>query len=457
MLKTGLAARPEDRHASIAVVIEALEELLDRPQRRRRKYVLGGLGLLALAGFIAAGLGYRAAHPDCPLADEVALLDASTDWDAFATRSSVKTAERFRARLAAMQTMAERSCVRDDDAGHQHVEGLLASLRSLLDPADEDWAEHIGDFELDFVTRATVPMSRKGYSALNDEIRPHEATWDLPSLIAACDAITRKSWSAADRAGLLIPCARARSIGGDYDAAIADFKQARRAAVKVGDGQRQLRAVLGAAKTTIMRKQEYERGEELLDQAGDLLVALDVGLWDVRRADYRELEALLAAHEQRLGDAVALQLRVVGRQLLFGIDEERVPALVNLANHFDRGEHPRAAELAYRSALRFDPRDPELTYNLGRLLLNEGRYAEAREWLDQTLALPNHDLHLTTTTCLLLLDIEGDDRQQLSRTRDRLVEMLDDPQIPRTPQQEQESRAVVADANARLAKLGPQN
>ncbi len=459
VLKTGLAPRPEERHASIAVVVEALEELLDRPQRRRQRRVLGGLGLLALAGLIAAGLGYRAAHPHCPLADEVAELDATADWAAVAEGSSVATAEHFRDRIAAMETMAERSCLVGDVAGRQHVEGLLASLRSLLDSVDEEanegWDDRVRAFEIDFVTRATVPMSDEGYEALSTRIAPHEASWDLPSLIDACDGIALESRSEADRAGLLLPCGRARSILGDYDAAIADFKQARRATEVVGDDQRRLRAVLGAAKTTIMREQEYERGAELLEQAGDLLVALDVGLWDVRRAEYRELASLLAAHEEQLGEAIALQLRVVGRQLLFGTNEERVPALVNLANHFDRCEQPWPAELAYRLALYFDPNDPELTYNLGRLLLTQTRDAEARKWLDQTLVLPNHDLHLITTACLLILDVSGDDRQQISSRRARLVEMLSDPQTPRTPQQAQQSWAVVDLADARLDELGP--
>ncbi|WP_181234565.1 serine/threonine-protein kinase [Enhygromyxa salina] len=461
-LLVGLSARPEQRHASVAELLAAIEELLERPARRRRRRRRVAGGLIVSTGLVAVILGYRAKYPDCPLADEVATLAASTDWDAVASRTSRRTADRLQSRLTSMRADAARSCVIGDEASRQHVNSLLGSLRTLLDAAADEptpqWAERVAMFELDFVSKATVPMSDSGYKRLLDEVKPLDDAWRVDELIAKCEEIERVSWeSPADRAAFLLICGRARSVKGDWSLAMANYRQARLNAESIADRQRRLRANLEAARTVIMRQQEYERGEELLAQARDLLSALKVGVYDPRRAEYDEIAGVLARAQDRPDEALTLTRRAVRRQLLVGTNNQRVPALTNLANLRGARAEPVRAELAFRLALYLGPNDPEAAYNLARFLSNEDHdLDEARALLETVLASDEHDLRLIATTCLLGLQNESDDRAAVAGEVAKLIALLRDPQIPRTPEHEVESWMTVALTLASLGDDGPE-
>ena len=449
-LRTGLSPRPGDRHETMAQLVAAIQEVLERPKRRRRRLTWSLLGLAALGGIVGTAIGYEAANPDCPLADEVGQLEREADWSRFDATAS----RGVQRRLAQMKREAERACISRDVAAMQHVESLLSGLRSLL--AADDWRDHIEAFEADFASKASVPMSAMGYGVLANEVRPLEDAWALEQLVARCDEIASIPWPEIDRAGLLLPCARARSIRGDYDGAIDDFKQARETAEIVGDRTRRLQATLGAARTTITRLQQYEAGAALLEPASDLLRVLEAPITDPRRAEFDELSAILAREDGKLDEALALQHRVVAHQLLAGAAGRRSTALLNLANLHDKRGEPIWAETIYRIAMRLDPGDPEVVFNLGRLLVNEHREGtEARALLSDVLSTRDHDLLLTTTTMLLILEIGADDLDAIAEIRGRLTTMLLDEMIPRTPEQAAESWRIVTLAHACYSDMGP--
>jgi serine/threonine protein kinase len=457
-LRVGLAARAEARHPSIAQVIAAIEEVLERPKRRKRR--AAWLGLAAAAGIIGSAIGYRATHSDCELANEITNLRDETDWDRF-ERPVARTLER---RLGQLRAEAERACIRGDVSTRQHVQNVLHSLRSLL--AAEDWRDHIEGFEADFASKASVPMTPVGYGFLAREIQPLEEAWALEQLVAKCDEIEPIAWPQVDRAGLLLPCARARGIRGDWDGALDDFLQARASAELVGDRTRRLQATLGAARLTITRLQNYDLGRGRLEPAEDLLRTLDVPIADPRLAEHEQLSAILLREQAKkssdesapklLDDALRLQRRAVARQLLAGPTGTRVRTLINLGIlHEARGE-PDLAEAAFRMAYQFEPEDPEAAYNLGRFLVNEDRKLdEARVVLSSVLAMRDHDLQLTTTTALLNLEFKTGDIGTIAPLRTRLTEMLLDERIPRTSVQAGESWLVVAATHACLDDRGP--
>lgn len=476
-LQIGLSLRPEDRHPSMAQLVAAIDEVLSRPKRRRRRATFASLGLATAVGVVGAVIGYRATHPECELAEAIATLQDETNWDRF----EPSVARELERRMAVLRAQAERSCIRGDVSTRQHVESTLHSLRSLL--AAEDWRDHIERFEADFASKASVPMTPVGYGFLAQEIQPLENQRALEQLVAKCDQIAPIVWPSPDRAGLLLPCARARGLVGDWDRAIADYERAREAAELVGDRTRRLQATLGAAKFTIIRLQNYDLGRGRLEPAQDLLRTLDVPFTDPRKSQFEELSSMLqrerglallddareladedpeTAEQHRadaqalLDDALSLLRLAAARQILAGAAGTRVQTLMNLANlHELRGELDWA-EVIHRMAVHLDREDPLAAYNLGRFLANEDRgLDEARRRLTGVLSMRDHDLHLITTAVLLSMELAVGDSDAIAPLRTRLTEMLKDERIPRTPDHAAEAWLIVAASFACADDLGP--
>jgi serine/threonine protein kinase len=454
-LRVGLSPQAERRHAGVDEIVRALEELRERPARRRRRLWQWTVGVAFVVVLLGAWLQYRAANPSCELADQLTELADSPEWTAFSARVSQGTTRRFEARMDAMLVEARHSCQIDDVAKQQLLAGTLHSLRSLIaDPIGTGWEERVRMFEQDFIARASVPMTPGGYDVLMNELQPLEDAWDLNRLIGACNELLSGELTDIDRAAFSLRCGRAKSIRGNYNDAIDDFRHARHLAGKKGDKQRSLTAALWLARTYLTRQQDYARGEVWLENAANLFAELHaIAVFDRRWADYDELLAIsLARGHASVARAVDLQRHVVARQLLFGETETQVRTLVNLGNFEQLSGAPQHAAIAYRMALSLDPDDPEALYNHGRLLFDEsGDPVEIRAAMDRLLADADHDQHLVATTVLLGLAIESEMLARIDAEQRRLTTLLRDDQVPRTPVQESEAWMFVALA---LAMLG---
>jgi tetratricopeptide (TPR) repeat protein len=398
---------------------------------------------------------YEAAHPPCELAEDIAELADSPEWAAFSAQAAPGTTRHFEVRMDAMIVDARQSCRIGDDAMQQHLASTLQSLDSLIaQPSAAGWEQRVELFEQDFLARASVPMSDPSYDLLLTELQPLEDEWDLKKLLGKCDELLRAELSDIDRAAFLLRCARAKSIEGEHDDAIDDFRTGRHLAGKQGDKQRSLTAALWLARTYLTRKQSYEVGEMLLENVRNLFAELHAtAVFDRRWADHDELFALwLAFGQQRTDEAVVLQRRVVARQLLFGETETRVRALVNLGAFEQLSGAPRRAAIAYRMALELEPDDPEALLDYALLLSNESADpGETRTKLNKLLADPDHDLHLAAMTVLLGLSIESSVLPRIDAEQRQLAAMLLDEQVPRTPTHESEAWMAV---NVALFLLG---
>jgi serine/threonine protein kinase len=456
-LRVGLSPQAERRHRSVAEVVRALEELRERPARRRRRRWLWSVGVVIVvaAALLGAWLQYRAALPSCEVADEINELADSPEWAEFSAAAKPETTRHFEIRMDAMAIEARHSCRTEDVAMQQHLTSTSHSLRSLIaQPSGAGWDERVALFEQDFLARASVPMTDHGYEVLLTELQPLEDEWDLQRLLGKCGELLSGKLENIDRAAFLLRCARAQSIEGSYDDAIEGFKDARHLAGMMGDKQRSLAAALWLARTYLTRKQNYEVGDVWLENVRNLFAELHaIAVFDRRWADHDELLAIsLARGHGSVVEAVALQRRVVARQLLFGETETRVRTLVNLGNFEQLSGAPHRAAIAYRMALYFDTDDPEALYNHGRLLFDEsGDPVEIRAAMDRLLADADHDQHLVATTVLLGLAIESRALAGIDAEQRRLTALLRDDQVPRTPVQESEAWMFVALA---LAMLG---
>jgi thioredoxin-like negative regulator of GroEL len=98
-----------------------------------------------------------------------------------------------------------------------------------------------------------------------------------------------------------------------------------------------------------------------------------------------ELGLTLAAKGDYAGCRAALQ------PIAFGKGPLQVQTLVMLGNCTDSaGDRKKATEI-YRTALALAPDEPRVAYELGVVLLNDGKFAEAREMLKKDVtARPNH-------------------------------------------------------------------
>jgi serine/threonine protein kinase len=470
LLSVGLARTPEQRHASMADIVAGIEELLERPARRRRRVGYVVLGVLAVFGTVV-GLISRIDNLECGLVDEVEELRSEHPPLELAAASSARTADKIVGWMARMEIDAEQTCRRDDPAGHQHIESLLRSMRSLLTLVrsgsdSNELNEHLARFERELASKASLPMTPEHYDLLAAELEPLENTWKNKGIVAWCEQIDpeSESWEDFDRAELLLRCARAWSlVGPKYAPVVAMFKQARRLAEASGDDQRRLEANLGAAKTTIMRLRDYERGDELLEVASDLLHSLGVGPSDPRRLDYDELASIQARESGSYDKALRLQLGVVARQLRTGTTSELVAALVNLGHVYDKQARPGRAEFVYRLALGIDPEDPEAAVALGTLLnnrddLDRDGLDEARSRFKAALATDNHDVEFYAMVGLLSIETrdEHSSNETIEKYCERLTEMLRAPkQFPRSPLDEELAWHAVVAAHIILGDDGP--
>ena len=457
-LRTGLSPRAERRHARVGDVVGALEELRERPARRRRRAVQWATGALVVGSLLGALWGYRVANPPCPLAEDIQDLASGTTWDAFAAEAPAETVRRFEARMAAMTVEAQRACRAGDLATQQHIGSNASVLASLIErPRDEQWHILMQWFEHDFVARASVPMSEAGYQVLNHELLPLDHAWKPDQLIAKCDELLDGEWSDIDRAVWLLRRGRVLTNIGKYDDALADFQRARHLADKHGDRQRSLDATLQLARTYLLRKQQYDVGAKELEFAFNRFAEIrSIPLFDRRWADYDELQALwLVWGLERVDAGLTLQARVVARELLFGDTETRVRTLVNLAT-FVESKSADGAVLIYRMALAINPDDPEALYNYGRLLANASRDPRAvRSIMSRLLADPDHDLHFGAALVLLRLAVVSNEPADIEAEQRRMTALLLSGEASRTPGQEHDAWAQVAAALITLDDLGP--
>jgi serine/threonine protein kinase/tetratricopeptide (TPR) repeat protein len=457
-LRVGLSPQAERRHSGVGEVVRVLEELRERPARRRRRRWLGSIAVVTVvaAALLGAWLQQqRAALLSCEVVDEIDELVGSPEWTEFSAVAQPETTHRFKIRIDTMAVEARRSCRTEDVAMQQHLTTTLHSLRSLIaQPFGAGWNERVALFEQEFLARATVPMTDRGYEVLLTELQPLEDEWDLQRLLGKCDELLSGELDDIDRAAFLLRCGRAKSIQGKYDDAIEDFRAARHLAGKKGDRQRSLTAALWLARIYLIRLQDYARGEVWIENASNLFAELHAtAMFDRRWADHDELLAIsLARGHGSVVEAVALQRRVVARQLLFGETDTRVRTLVNLGMFEELSGAPQRAAIAYRMALHFEPEDPEALYEHGRLLfVQSGDPDEVRAVMEQVLADPNHDLHLAATAVLLGLAIESELPARMDAEQRRLTTLLRDDEVPRTPDQESQAWLAVAVA---LALLG---
>src|SRR5690606_6063063 len=217
-----------------------------------------------------------------------------------------------------------------------------------------------------------------------------------------------------------------------------------------------LDATLQLARTYLIRKQQYDVGAKELEFAFNRFAELrSTPLFDRRWADYDELQALwLVWGLERVDVGLAVQTRVVARELLFGDTETRVRTLVNLAA-FVESKSADGAVFIYRMALAINQDDPEALYNYGRFLLNESRdLRAARSMMDRLLADPDHDLHFGAAIMRIGLALELGEQADIDTERRRMTALLNG-EASRTPDQAVDAWAQVAAALITLGDLGP--
>ncbi|KIG12554.1 Serine/threonine protein kinase [Enhygromyxa salina] len=461
-LRVGLALRPEDRHASMVELLAALDRELGRPKR----LVLAGLGSVlgaaAIAGLLFGWFGLRAANPECELADEIAALPAGPHWSALSEHTSPGTSAHFERYIRELENGAREACLTNNLSLEQQVKTqfrtLALTIEAIPNYTHEQIGQFIDEFEDALASRPSQPLTPEMATFVEQTLAPLEVNLSPDHVRrAATKGLDELARTNVDRAEILLHRGRANSWLGDYADAVADFKQARRYATAGLDEDRELRANIGAAKTTIMRRSEHlEAGAELLELVEDQLWAFREPLLSVRRADFVELSATLARHQGRLDQALSLQRRVVLRHAVFSSAYELVPALVNLGNiNTDRGEIS-AAERSYRLALTLDRDDAEACFGLGLLLVNEDqRPDEARELLGRVLATEGHDLHVAAAYVLLELEIYAEESTALVQRRDQLIALLRSDR-PRAAMVEREGWVFATLGFAAQGEFGPQ-
>ena len=483
VLRRGLAFNAQDRYPDMAVVVDELKRLLERPARRRRQRwtVFGAVSFAAVVGGAIGWSWYLDVNPTCAVADRLTELGDKTDWQVVADKTSLRTAMRLERRVDALRHDAERACRADDLARRQHIGTLATRLDSLLiSVASEDpehWEARLESFELDYVSAFSVPMTEYGYELYLSEFQPRLDARELGELVDECGehAALEKSQprlAPADLSAILLVCGQAQLLTGDSGLARKSFKAARTHAEAAGDKQRRLLVALWSAKTSVMREDDLKRGEVLLEEVDDLLQALRVSAFDPRRAERDELMAVLALDQEDFARAHRLQWRTIVRRALFGEAKMLVVAIVGLANHYTVAEDFEAARTTFEAARELvrsrpgaskDDENHEVAYNYALMLYNVISAAEkpspedmslARELLERVILVENHDYHLAAHALLLMLESLCGTEDDIAAARARLIEIFRDSEIKSSMQHTTMAWLAVVDSYLILGNAG---
>jgi serine/threonine protein kinase len=464
-LRIGLSAQPEHRYPHMEAVVRVLERELDRPNRIRRWATWGIASTVGLAGVGALWLAYeKTANPKCPLADDIAAQSSTRAWSEFA-EAMPWIAERFKARLDDLESDARSVCLpgglpRETEARRQQLELLLRILERLPEYSPSRFPEFAREFEIALVAGPTQPLDLTIEQLVADTIEPSETRGEYQEVIMVCSkALDELAQTPVDRAELRLRRGRAYSLNADYELAVFDFREARRLAEFSMDRERRLQANLEAAKTLVMRSEMLEPGAVWLDNARDVLEAVDEPILSPRRAALEEVSASLS---RRLDDdeaALSLQRKAVIRDVLAGRSFDLVPRLINLGNIHEVLENTVAAERCYRAALFLDREDPEARVNLARLLVNEFEPSddpdEARQVLRELLESGHRDTLLPAATSALQLEVQVGNVDAIRLRREELVNLLES-RHPGTPTHLREARKLIAYAHAVAGDFDPE-
>ena len=490
----GLARDPSARHPSMAALLAALTREYERPRRLRQ-----GAALTVLAGVLISSLVYARVQDqraegleddklsalqrleDDKLSAQIARcadLDALPDPREHANWATLEdiASPALGKRVGRLLGTAKDACMSDTDlAGLQHGLQLSKYLNHELD--DLPTLPHdvrttlVLEFNEAFETQPRQPLSPElshwlSSKPILDRAWEHEERQTLLDCeLTGCKTKSTTPSSPVDRAELRLRRGRVKALRGYDESALADYREAYKLAREGQDEERELQALIGLAKTSIMRAERFEAGEELLALAFALPTIEALEDAAPRKLALRELRAVLARQRGELEEALALQLAVVNDRdpkLHPKLDpkearNERVAALVNLANIHTYMDDAEQAEARHREALGIDSEDPEALLNLGVLLTDSQapeRTAEARRMLAKIAKLSGHELQRSGLLVLLLLDIQTEHAETGAHRRE-LERLLLAPEPPPSLKQRFDGWLLVALAYASSGELGP--
>jgi tetratricopeptide (TPR) repeat protein len=408
-LERGLSLDPADRYPNVRMLAAAL---------RGRRGPSGTTMMVLVAASLGAGLFMypmlfeSASSTDvCKPERTLAQVRTSKEWDALHQRLVDADAEVELARLerhsrrleARAHDLCEHSSA-GDESKRQHLQAWIDGLSSFLATGRDrplgGLLEDIGSFENARLTAPPLPAMDEGVIKALDQSREHERSGDLSAaLVVADQAVQLAGERSLEQTIAQQRRGRVLTLLGRHDEAIQAFRAAISEAEASAYDAARLDARLLAARTVIMRLEQLERGQDVLEEVGGLLERLDEPWPSTRWAEHSELRASLLKRQGRTDEALGQQWLVILQHALLGNVYETGLAYVNLGTIYERralsqdegADDLRHARTCYEHALellepmRGSPAWGMAAYNLGHWLVNNGEpdeYARAERLLE---------------------------------------------------------------------------
>jgi len=473
LLLVGMSPRPDDRHASLASL---LEKIVRESRGRRRALVTVSVFALLSMG-VVAGYGYGVRPPDC-----VDIVAADGVWSAargtalhaqiasfpaeYAPRTAESIVAALRANVEARHRLAATLCVerartpKEDRLSrqadclerwrvrtHTQIEALaelnattFANARSLIEPL-EAFAEICGRGDIpapvDAEVRAAINHSENA-SLLLDH---HSATKFADGAIELAQAHGRRCTSQGDASRELgyahHQLGRAHMRAEQPEFARDELLAAIGHAQSCADEDLQIAIGVDLARLYALHLERIHAANLAIVEVRGKLGARDEPSVSTRRAELLEAEGFVALIERRPGDAIAAY-----RSALKALPDERPLHAAKLHSnigvaHLENGDlaNARASyEVAWtKTATTLGETHPEAQTHLRSIKLNEGLLAveageldRAQQTLESLLEAPEPAIRVKALSGWLAIVFDGETTPaQLVRARE-LVEVLRD-------------------------------
>ena len=404
VLRRGLAARPDDRVATVRELREALEQ---GPPSARRPWIFWG----TLVGSVFAGL---AAVASVPRSDTARCEDAAAAMEAVWTDgrrdavSDVRLREALDAYVEAWSAARREACVANPtpasattvrclDRQRERLDTFLATARERGATADAEDIGHWGSPQACSDPRAHAafalpgdPLAAARIHALERDLMLDSARERLdPSTIALprAEALVRRARALAHDPSLALALEHLgeRLTETNSAAAAERFTEAYQVASRAGMNDSAVRAATSAAVVHTRYTADFDEADRMLRTAEALVPRLS-SLETMERVDVLHARAELLGAQGRSDDAAHLlesSLDQTTRPLHEARLRESLSAhLIRLGRYEQARSHAERALALYRATL--GPTHPQVMVVLSHLAntwLGRGRGAEARDVL----------------------------------------------------------------------------